>query len=63
MANWCRHRSKHALVADRFPGTLIKSFAMGASSSDFSIMLWAWTEKKVLRKWWMKKSGCRECEL
>jgi hypothetical protein len=32
-----------ALVADRFAGLLIQSFAKGASSSDFNIVLWAWT--------------------
>ena len=35
-----------ALIADRFAGLLIKSFAKGASSSDFNIVLWAWTENK-----------------
>ena len=32
-----------ALIADRFAGLLIQSFAKGASSSDFKIVLWAWT--------------------
>jgi len=35
-----------ALIADRFAGLLIKSFAKGASSSDFNIVLWAWTDNK-----------------
>ncbi|MEY1557852.1 RES family NAD+ phosphorylase [Yoonia sp. R2331] len=35
-----------ALIADRFVGLLIKSFAKGASSSDFNIVLWAWTDNK-----------------
>ncbi|MFZ5965380.1 RES family NAD+ phosphorylase [Thalassococcus sp. BH17M4-6] len=34
-----------ALIADRFAGLLIKSFAKGASSSDFNVVLWAWTGK------------------
>lgn len=33
------------LIADRFAGLLIQSFAKGASSSDFNIVLWAWTGK------------------
>ncbi|MFV1530347.1 MULTISPECIES: RES family NAD+ phosphorylase [unclassified Phaeobacter] len=33
-----------ALNADGFAGLLIKSFAKGASSSDFNIVLWAWTD-------------------
>lgn len=32
-----------ALIADGFVGILIQSFAKGASSSDFNIVLWAWT--------------------
>ena len=32
-----------ALIADGFAGLLIQSFAKGASSSDFNIVLWAWT--------------------
>lgn len=35
-----------ALIADRFAGLLIKSFAKGASSSDFNIVLWAWIDNK-----------------
>lgn len=35
-----------ALIADRFVGLLIKSFAKGASPSDFNIVLWAWTDNK-----------------
>ena len=35
-----------SLIADRFAGLLIKSFAKGASSSDFNIVLWAWTDNK-----------------
>ena len=35
-----------ALIADQFAGLLIKSFAKGASSSDFNIVLWAWTDNK-----------------
>jgi hypothetical protein len=34
-----------ALIADRFAGLLIKSFAKGASSLDFNIVLWAWDGK------------------
>ncbi|AUC56502.1 MULTISPECIES: RES family NAD+ phosphorylase [Rhodobacterales] len=34
-----------ALIADGFAGFLIKSFAKGASSSDFDIVLWAWDGK------------------
>ena len=34
----------HNLIADRFVGLLIQSFAKGASSSDFNIVLWAWTD-------------------
>ncbi len=33
-----------ALIADRFAGLLIQSFAKGASSSDFNIVLWVWTD-------------------
>ncbi|SMX51214.1 RES family NAD+ phosphorylase [Actibacterium lipolyticum] len=32
-----------ALIADTFVGLLIRSFAKGASASDFNIVLWAWT--------------------
>ncbi|PWL19961.1 MAG: hypothetical protein DCO98_11810 [Altererythrobacter sp. XM-24bin4] len=32
-----------ALIADRFAGLLIQSFAKGASSLDLNIVLWAWT--------------------
>ena len=32
------------LIADRFAGLLIQSFAKGASSSDLNIVLWAWTD-------------------
>ena len=35
-----------ALIADRFAGLLIQSFAKGASSSDFNIVLWAWSGNK-----------------
>ena len=35
-----------ALIADRFAGLLIKSYAKGASSSDFNIVLWAWSGNK-----------------
>ena len=35
-----------ALIADRFAGLLIKSFAKGASSSNLNIVLWAWTDNK-----------------
>ena len=35
-----------ALIADRFAGLLIQSFAKGASSSDFNIVLWAWADNK-----------------
>lgn len=34
-----------ALMADRFAGLLIRSFAKGASSSDLNIVLWAWTSE------------------
>jgi hypothetical protein len=34
-----------ALIADGFAGLLIQSFAKGASSSDFNIVLWAWDGK------------------
>lgn len=34
-----------ALIADRFAGILIQSFAKGTSSSDFNIVLWTWTGK------------------
>ena len=34
-----------ALIADRFAGLLIKSFAKGASSSDFNIVLWNWSNQ------------------
>jgi len=34
-----------SLVADRFAGLLIRSFAKGASASDFSIVLWNWTSE------------------
>ena len=36
----------HAIIADRFAGLLIHSFAKGASSSDFNILLWAWSGNK-----------------
>jgi len=32
------------LIADRFAGLLIQSFAKGASSSIFNIVLWVWTD-------------------
>ncbi|TDL88992.1 RES family NAD+ phosphorylase [Meridianimarinicoccus aquatilis] len=32
------------LIADRFAGFLIQSFAKGALSLDFNIVLWAWTD-------------------
>ena len=35
-----------ALIADRFAGFLIQSFAKGALSSDFNIVLWAWSGNK-----------------
>ena len=35
-----------ALISDQFAGLLFKSFAKGASSSDFSIVLWASTDNK-----------------
>ena len=31
------------LIADRFAGLLIRSFAKGAPASDFNIVLWNWT--------------------
>jgi len=31
------------LIADGFAGLLIRSFAKGASASDFNIVLWHWT--------------------
>lgn len=34
-----------ALIADRFAGLLIQSFAKGASPSDFNIVLWNWTSE------------------
>ncbi|MBR9851960.1 MAG: RES family NAD+ phosphorylase [Rhodobacteraceae bacterium] len=34
------------LIADRFAGLLIRSFAKGASPSDFNILLWAWSGNK-----------------
>ena len=34
-----------ALNADGFAGLLIQSFAKGASSSDFNIVLWGWAGK------------------
>lgn len=34
-----------ALIADRFVGLLIQSFAKGASPSDFYIVLWGWAGK------------------
>ncbi|MCR9110839.1 MAG: RES family NAD+ phosphorylase [Rhodobacteraceae bacterium] len=34
------------LMADRFVGLLIKSFANGALSSDLNIVLWAWSGNK-----------------
>lgn len=38
-----------SLIADRFAGLLIRSFAKGASASDFNIVLWNWiTEGCVL---------------
>ncbi|MEC3863342.1 RES family NAD+ phosphorylase [Mesobacterium sp. TK19101] len=37
---------ERALIADRFAGLLIQSFAKGASSSDFNIVLWVWTDNK-----------------
>jgi RES domain-containing protein len=33
-----------ALIADRFAGLLIQSFAKGASPLDLNIVLWAWTD-------------------
>lgn len=33
-----------ALIADGFAGLLIQSLAKGASSSDFNIVLWVWTD-------------------
>ncbi|MDD9718742.1 RES family NAD+ phosphorylase [Dinoroseobacter sp. PD6] len=33
-----------ALIADRFAGLLIQSFAKGALASDLNIVLWAWTD-------------------
>lgn len=30
------------LIADGFAGLLIRSFAKGASASDFNIVLWSW---------------------
>jgi hypothetical protein len=35
-----------ALIADGFAGLLIQSFAKGALSKDFNIVLWAWTDNK-----------------
>ena len=35
-----------ALITDGFVGLLIQSFAKGASSLDFNIVLWAWTDNK-----------------
>ncbi|SMY09864.1 RES family NAD+ phosphorylase [Flavimaricola marinus] len=34
-----------ALIADRFAGLLIQSFAKGALSSDFHIVLWRWSSE------------------
>lgn len=34
-----------ALILDRFAGLLIQSFAKGASSSDFNIVLWNWSNQ------------------
>lgn len=36
-----------ALISDGFVGLLIQSFAKGASSLDFNMVLWAWTGKTV----------------
>lgn len=33
------------LIADRFGTLLIQSFAKGASSSDFNIVLWNWSNQ------------------
>lgn len=35
-----------ALIADRFAGLLIQSFAKGAAPFDFNIVLWTWTDSK-----------------
>jgi len=35
-----------SLIADGFAGLLIRSFAKGASISDFNIVLWNWTSDK-----------------
>lgn len=32
-----------SLIGDGFAGLLIRSFAQGASASDFTIVLWRWT--------------------
>ncbi len=32
-----------SLIADGFAGVLIRSYAKGASSTDFNIVLWQWT--------------------
>ena len=34
-----------ALIADRFAGLLIKSFAKGATATDLNIVLWVWRGK------------------
>ena len=35
-----------ALISAQFAGLLIQSFAKGAPSSDFNIVLWDWTDNK-----------------